>query len=148
MNDPLAQYRRVPKAVSPVTPPPVAPQPEATASGYIAFGLRENPNRLYIRKAQRAERSPLYGSLLDVVFDADKGLDIVLIYSFLIVTVTGRNLRDLAVAIAERTVGHIQEFDPAKWPHPTDEKAAFIESIDLMKQGGVASEDDTSAPSD
>jgi hypothetical protein len=41
------------------------------------------------------------------------------------------------MALQMGTADFIQEYDPDKWPKPKDEKAPFIESIQItMEQGG------------
>ena len=131
MNDPLAQYRK--KPVGNVTEPAPPKGPEE----YAAFDAKDKLDRLSIRKADRQARTPAYGYLLDIAHD-EPGTSFMLYYSFmLMVLVVGRNLKPVIMAIQMGTAEFIQEYDPARWPKPKDEKAPFIESIEfIVEQGG------------
>ncbi|HLZ15705.1 MAG TPA: hypothetical protein VKQ08_01645 [Cyclobacteriaceae bacterium] len=131
MNDPLAQYRKKPIGTVAEPPPPKGPEE------YVAFDAKDKVDRLSIRKADLQARTPAYGYLLDVAHD-EPGTSFMLYYSFMmIVLVEGRNLRPVIMAIQMGTAEFIQEYDPVRWAKPKDEKAPFIESIQItMEQGG------------
>ena len=131
MNDPLAQFRRKPPGAVAEPPPPKGPE------GYVAFDAKDRVERLKIQSANEQTRSPRYHDLLDITYDGPYGTNFVLIYSFMIIVlVEGKNLRPVIAALQMGTADFIQEFDPDKWPKPTDEKAPFIESIKVMMQEG------------
>ena len=130
MNDPLAQFRKRPSGV---TAPPTGEGPEL----YAAFGAKDRVERLKIRRAQAPTRSPGYAYLLDMAYDGPFGTNFVLVYTFMIVLVRGRNLQSLIMALETSTADFIQEFDPDKWEKPKDDKAPFIESIEVVvKENG------------
>jgi hypothetical protein len=128
MSDPLAQFRKKPVGPGSETTPPQTPE------GYVAFDAKDKVDRLKIRRANDPTRSPGYAYLLDVVYDGSYGTNFVLVYTFLMVLVKGRNLQNLIMALEMGTADFIQEFDPERWQKPTDEKAAFIESIEVVVQ--------------
>lgn len=125
MKDPLAQFRRS---------PPVADAGLSPEDGiYIAFGAKDKVERLRIRRAGNVPtRSPAYHLLLDVIYDGGFGTNFALLYNFLMVNVTGRNLQPVVLAIETGTADFIQEFDPAKWDKPTDPSAPFIEAMEIF----------------
>jgi hypothetical protein len=131
MNDPLAQYRKKPIGNVAEPTPPKGPEE------YMAFDAKDKVERLSIRQADRQARTPSYGYLLDIAHD-EPGTSFMLYYSFMMmVLVEGRNLRPVIMAIQMGTAEFIQEYDPARWVKPKDEKAPFIESIQItMEQGG------------
>jgi hypothetical protein len=51
------------------------------------------------------------------------------------VLVRGRNLQEIVFAIQNNMAVYIQEFDPDRWPKPKDDKAPFIENIDVQMHG-------------
>jgi hypothetical protein len=128
MNDPLAQFRKRPVGTSADTPPPKG------SDEYVAFDAKDKVDRLKIRRANDPTRSPGYAYLLDIVYDGPYGTNFVLVFTFLMVLVRGRNLQGLITALEMGTADFIQEFDPERWQVPNDEKAPFIESIEVIVQ--------------
>ena len=135
-SDPLAQFRRTPAAPTGAAAGSGKPKdPEA----YVAFAAKDKVVRLKIRRAMAPTRSPGYHYLLDVVYDGTYGTNFVLVYTFLMVLVRGKNLQGLVFALESGMVDYIQEFDPDRWAKPTDEAAAFIESIEVVVQERASS---------
>ena len=130
MADPLAQFRK--------QPPGAAAETTAArdADEYAAFEAKDRVDRLKIRRANDPTRSPGYAYLLDVVYDGSYGTNFVLVYTFLMVLVRGRNLQPVIMALEMGTAEFIQEFDADRWQKPKDEKAPFIESIKVVLQEG------------
>jgi hypothetical protein len=128
MSDPLAQFRKKPVGTVAGTTPP------KDSDEYVAFDAKDKVDRLKIRRANDPTRSPGYAYLLDVVYDGQYGTNFVLVYTFLMVLVRGKNLQHLVTALEMGTVDFIQEFDPDRWRKPSDEKAPFIESIEVVVQ--------------
>ena len=132
MADPLAQFRKTPQS-----PAPGATTPPKDTDAYAAFGTKDKVFRLRIRRAMAPTRSPGYAYLLDVVYDGSFGTNFVLVFTFLMVLVRGKNLQALVFALENGMVDFIQEFDPDKWQKPTDANAAIIESIEIkIIEGG------------
>jgi hypothetical protein len=132
--DPLAQYRK-----TPVAPGGAGPSQPKETDAYVAFGTKDKVFRLRIRRAMAPTRSPGYAYLLDVVYDGSFGTNFVLVYTFLMVLVRGRNLQQLVFALESGMAEFIQEFDPDRWAKPTDETAPFIESIEVVVQESASS---------
>lgn len=128
MTDPLAHFRKKPVGVAGSTQPPVG------GDEYVAFDAKDKVDRLKIRPANNPTRSPGYAYLLDVVYDGSYGTNFVLVYTFLMVLVRGKNLQLITTGLEMGTVDYIQEFDPERWQKPADEKAPFIESIEVVVQ--------------
>lgn len=128
MNDPLAQFRKKPILPGAQTKPPIG------TDEYVAFDAKDKVDRLKIRRANDPTRSPGYAYLLDVVYDGSYGTNFVLVFTFLMVLVRGRNLQAVTAGLEMGTVDFIQEFDPDRWQLPKDDKAPFIESIEVVVQ--------------
>ena len=101
MKDPLAQFRKTPILPNGQTKPPIG------ADEYIAFDAKDKVDRLKIRRANDPTRSPGYAYLLDIVYDGPFGTNFVLVYTFLMVLVRGRNLQGLTSALEMGTVDFI-----------------------------------------
>src|ERR1035441_9726908 len=104
---------------------------------YAVFCLNRGPTRSTLFPyttlfRSGPTRSPGYNTLLDVVYDGDFGTNFVLVYTFMMVLVRGRNLQGLVLALETSTADFIQEYDSDRWAKPTDETAAFIESIEVV----------------
>jgi len=134
MADPLAQYRKTPAPPGAAPASGGGPDKPKDADGYVAFATKDKVSRLRIRRAMAPTRSPGYAYLLDVVYDGSYGTNFVLVYTFLMVLVRGKNLQSLVFALESGMADYIQEFDPDKWAKPTDESAAFIETIEVVVQ--------------
>lgn len=131
--DPLAQFRKTPIA------PGGGPGKPKETDEYAAYGTKDKVFRLRIRRAMAPTRSPGYAYLLDVVYDSSYGTNFVLVYTFLMVLVRGKNLQSLVFALENGMADFIQEFDPDRWAKPTDGSAAFIESIEVVVQESASS---------
>jgi hypothetical protein len=134
MSDPLAQFRK-----TPVVSGGAGPSKPKESDEYLAFGAKDKVSRLRIRRAMAPTRSPGYAYLLDVVYDGSFGTNFVLVYTFLMVLVRGKNLQTLVFALENGNVDFIQEFDPDRWGKPKNETAAFIESIEVVVQESASS---------
>lgn len=77
---------------------------------YTAFEIRENAERLHLKCATGPSRFPGYNYLLDIVYDHDFGSIFTLIYSFMVVEVTGKNLGPIVHAISFRNCDRVREF--------------------------------------
>jgi hypothetical protein len=140
MNDPLAQHRRNPVS------PTAAETPPKDVNEYVAFEARDRVDRLKIRRANDPTRSPGYSYLLDVVYDGEFGTNFVLVYTYMMVLVRGKNLQPVITALEMSTANFIQEFDPDKWKKPADAKAPVIESIEVVVQESGPSVSDSETP--
>jgi len=99
--------------VVPLTRPATPPNRE-----YVAFEVREGTDRLHIHRATQPSRYPGYHYLLDIVFDHDFGSMFTLIYSFMVVEVTGKNLEPVVHAISYGNCARIHEFHRNHYDSP------------------------------
>lgn len=143
MTDPLAQFRKKPIVAG------SAATVTGQTDGYVAFDAKDKVERLRIRRAMAPTRSPGYAYLLDVVYDGPYGTNFVLVYTFLMVLVRGKNLQPVIAALEGGMADFIQEFDPDRWARPADPNAPVIESIEVVVQenGPSIAEAEGSAPS-
>ena len=128
MSDPLAQFRKDRSS----TGEPGAPIGSDEYQAFKAVDRRQM--RLAVRPTSHAwERVP-YGYLLRVVEDGIYGTELCLVYTFAVFVILGKNLTAIADAIADERCEFVQEFDPDRWPMPTDQNAPFVESIEVHVQ--------------
>lgn len=141
MTDPLAQFRKKPVV-------PAGTPTTGQTDGYVAFDAKDKVERLRIRRAMAPTRAPGYAYLLDVVYDGPYGTNFVLVYTFLMVLVRGKNLQPVIAALEGGMADFIQEFDPDRWARPADPAAPVIESIEVVVQesGPSVAEAEGSAP--
>ena len=125
MSDTFAQWRK-----SPIQPH-VSATVADSSSAYLAFEAKDRVERLEIRPASAPIHAAGYGSLLDIVFDRS-GTNFVLLFSFMMVLVRGRNLHSVFAALKNGTASFIEEFDSDRWTDPKDPKLPFIESIKVV----------------
>ena len=104
---------------------PLKPEPwQAPAPGplderaYVAHEVRERAERLHIMRAAGPSRFPSYGYLLDISFDHHLQSAFTLVYTFMLVEVTGRNLAPVVHAISFGTCERIREFHPKLYDPP------------------------------
>ncbi len=74
--------------------------------------------------------APSYRYLMDVAFNGESGTEIVLLYSFLTVKITGRSLQPVVAAILENSCIFIQDFHPNEFLQAPQD-APFIEAIEF-----------------
>jgi hypothetical protein len=115
--------------VLPMERPPDSRMPADRA--YHAFDLRDNAERLEIRRAAEPSRYPAYHSLLDMSDDRFHNAAFTLIYTFQAVTVKGRNLAPIVHAINFGECARITEFNTREYDKP-DAGEPLIESIEFI----------------
>jgi hypothetical protein len=107
-------------------PPPPAPQDRT----YLAFDLRDRAERLHIVRAAGPSRFPNYNYLLDISYDHHKQAAFTLVYTFMIVEVTGWNLWPVVHAISFGNCERIREFHMKLYDVP-EAGEPLIESIEI-----------------
>jgi len=110
------------------------PQPPKNSEGladYLAFNAQDRNKNLEIKTAKGINRAPAYAYLLDVLSDGQRGTEISLLFSFMVIDIRGKNLQEAAHALAMRGCAFIQEFDPKAFTQP-EPSAAIIESIEIV----------------
>jgi hypothetical protein len=116
----------------PVTPPP--PSPPAREE-YVAFAAKDKTLFLDIRLAKPPFQSPRNTLLVNVAHDGPSGTNFLVTYTTMSILVQGRNLQEIVYAIQNLQAAYIQEFDPDRWLKPENNKAPFIESIEVHFHG-------------
>lgn len=98
---------------------------------YLAFNVRDRTKYLEIKTTRGINRAPAYAYLLDVISDGERGTEISLLFSFMVVDIRGKNLQDVAHSLAMRGCAFIQDFDPKVFAQP-EPSAAIIEAIEIV----------------
>ena len=109
-------------------PPPPMPQRRADDRTYTAFDTREHADCLHIHCATQPSHYPSYHYLMNVIFDHDFQSAFTLVFSFMSVEVTGRNLASVVHAISFRSCERIREFHTKFHDQPAKDQPV-IESI-------------------
>ena len=128
MADPLESFRRKP-AVSTSVKAPATP---AGREPYLAFATKDKLGRFDIRTRDGLSHAPAYSYLLDVSYDRRAYTSVLLVLSFMLVRIRGRNLKPLADAIKLHTCEFITEFDPQDFEPPADAHATVVESVTIQ----------------
>lgn len=122
--------------VLPLKPPAELRHPSAPAyqqdndRAYVPFELRDRAERLHIVRGAAPSRFPNYNYLLDISFDHHLQSAFTLIYTFMIVEVTGRNLGPIVHAINFGNCERIREFHPKLYAPPVQGEP-LIEKIQI-----------------
>ena len=112
---------KAPPTVRPATPPNRA---------YVAFEIREHAERLHIMRGAGPSRFPNYSYLLDISFDHHLQSAFTLIYTFMIVEVTGSNLEPVVKAITFGNCERIREYHSKLYDLPAQGEP-LIERIQI-----------------
>ncbi len=106
-------------------------KPDANPREYQAVQTSPRPPRLVIQCSRGASHAPSYALLVNVIFDRRFGGSFVLIYNFMAITVTGRNLAAVVHAITRHRAGIITEFESAAHDAPSAD-APVITGIEVQ----------------
>ena len=104
--------------------------PARATRAYAAYEVREHLQRLHIHCAAQPSHFPGYSYLLDIIYDHDFGKTFTLIYSFMMVEVTGNHLGAIVSAIVAGNCECIREFH-RKLYDAVDAGVPVIESITI-----------------
>jgi hypothetical protein len=102
---------------------------QAHGNGYVPFFLRDRAERLQVVPVSEPSRFPAYSSLLDIIFDHDHQSAFTLVYSFMLVKVTGSNLGPIVQAVSLGRCAAIHQFYPNRFSGPPDPDKPLVESI-------------------
>jgi len=119
--------------VLPMTPPEArqaAVPAEHDDRAYVAFETREHAERLHIMRGAGPSRFPGYHYLLDISYDHHLQSAFTLIYTFMIVEVTGRNLGPIVHAVNFGNCERIREYHPKLYDPPAQGEP-LIEKIHI-----------------
>lgn len=138
---------RTPGAVRPAAPRQEEPEPPAPVideddeagfyawigqKQYEAFRKRSRPVRhMHICPNGPFWHSGPYRYFLHLAQDGSHGTMLMLVYSFMVVTIRGKRLHTIAASILQEHCHAIRAFNPQEDERPTDESAPFIESIKI-----------------
>jgi hypothetical protein len=110
--------------------PPMARPAAPPDRAYVAFEIREHADRLHIMRCAGPSRFPSYSYLLDISFDHHLQSAFTLIYTFMIVEVTGSNLEPVVNAISFGNCERIREYHPKLYDPPAQGEP-LIEKIQI-----------------
>jgi hypothetical protein len=95
---------------------------------YKAFDVREHPARIHIHCATLPSHYPAYSSLLNIIFDHNFERAFTLVYSFMLVEITGTHLGAIVHAINYGNCERICEFHTKFYDRPAPDQP-IIEAI-------------------
>jgi len=113
--------------------PPRAPDnvvPLRPDRAYRAFEVREHPPSLHIFCATQPSHYPAYSSLLNIIYDHDFDKAFTLVYSFMLVEITGNHLGAVVHALNYRNCERITEFHTKHHDRP-GASDPIIESVTI-----------------
>lgn len=103
---------------------------------YVAHEVRENPRRLHICCATQPSHYPAYSSLLNIIHDHNFDKAFTLVYSFMLVEVTGNHLGAIVHAINYGNCERIYEYHSKIYDRPAPNEAV-IESVTITAAIGA-----------
>jgi hypothetical protein len=103
---------------------------------YVAHEVREHPQRLHICCATQPSHYPAYSSLLDIIHDHDFDKAFTLVYSFMLVEVTGNHLGAIVHAISYGNCERINEYHAKFYDQPAA-NLPIIESVTITAAVGA-----------
>jgi hypothetical protein len=102
---------------------------QAHRNGYVPFFLHDRPERVQVVPVSEPSRFPAYSSLLDIIFDHDHESAFTLVYSFMLVKVTGSNLGPIVHALNFGRCAAIHQYYPNRFSSPPDPDKPLVETI-------------------
>ena len=103
---------------------------------YVACEIgQDHPQRLHICCATQPSHYPAYSSLLDIIHDHDFDKAFTLVYSFMLVEVTGTHLGAIVHAIHYGTCERINEYHAKLYDRPAPNEP-IIESVTITSAIG------------
>lgn len=107
------------------------PRGEDAIDAYIPYETSAHTQeRMHIIRHDDTMHYPSYRYLMDIIHTEDCD-GIVLVYSFLMVKVTGQNLDELIEHIAQGDITFIQKFNPKRWARP-EKGQPIIERVEIV----------------
>lgn len=92
--------------------------------------------RLHIIRLDDTMHYPSYRYLMDIVHTG-RNNGIMLIYSFMLVKITGENLEELLEHLSQGDCVFIQQYDAREWPQKPEKGKPVITGIEVVvRQGG------------
>jgi hypothetical protein len=124
---------------------PTRPEPSRPADNvvplrpdraYVALEVREHPARLHICCATQPSHYPAYSSLLNIIHDHNFDKAFTLVYSFMLVEVTGNHLGAIVHAINFGNCERINEYHAKLYDRPAADDP-IIESVTITAAVGA-----------
>jgi len=103
---------------------------------YVAHEVRDHPQRLHICCATQPSHYPAYSSLLNVIHDHNFDKAFTLVYSFMLVEVTGNHLGAIVHAISFGNCERINEYHAKLYDRPAANDP-IIESVTITAAIGA-----------
>lgn len=107
---------------------------------YVAHEVRDHPQRLHICCASQPSHYPAYSSLLNIIHDHNFDKAFTLVYSFMLVEITGTHLGAVVHAISYGNCERINEFHSKLFDHPAPNEAV-ISSVRITAAVGSTSQE-------
>jgi len=104
------------------------PKPAQGDREYKAFETRDHAACIDIKCATGPSHYPAYSSLLNVIYDHHFGKAFTMVYSFMLVEITGSNLSPIVHAISFRNCERITEFHTKLHDRPAQSEP-IVESV-------------------
>jgi hypothetical protein len=102
---------------------------------YVSHEVRDHPQRLHLCCATQASHYPAYSSLLNIIHDHDFDRGFTLVFSFMLVEVTGARLGAVVHAISYGNCERITEYHRKLHDPPTSD-LPVIETIKITAAVG------------
>jgi hypothetical protein len=129
MGNPLGQMQKLRDAAT-VKGKPVT---VVELGDYEAFKpVSSRQIRLQLRPRGHAWERATYSQLLRIVEDGISGDQIALVYTMMVVLITGKNLQPVTDAIDSEQCVVVWEFDSGRWNKPKDDSLPFVEKIEFF----------------
>jgi hypothetical protein len=103
---------------------------------YVAYEVREHPARLHICCATQPSHYPAYSSLLNIIHDHNFDKAFTLVYSFMMVEVTGNHLGAIVHAINYGNCERINEYHAKLCDRPAADEP-IVESVTITAAIGA-----------
>lgn len=103
---------------------------------YVAHEVRDHPQRLHVCCATQPSHYPAYSSLLDIIHDHNFDKAFTLVYSFMMVEVTGNHLGAVVHALSYGNCERINEYHAKLYDRPAANDP-IIESVTITAAIGA-----------
>jgi len=103
---------------------------------YVAHEVREHPPRLHICCATQPSHYPAYSSLLNIIHDHNFDKAFTLVYSFMLVEVTGNHLGAIVHALSYGNCERMNEYHSKLYDRPAANDP-IIESVTITAAIGA-----------
>lgn len=124
-DDPLAEFR------SKKSEPKRGGDPPSGKEPYTAFKVQDRVIALDLQRTSGASHTPSYAYLLDIAYGRRFYTTIRLFFTYMVVKITGENLKDVVDALVLRKCSQLHEWNPKDFPPPAA-GAPVIRKIEIL----------------